>query len=110
MSENKQYTALWLILLVGCVMDLTGCAGMELLTEQDKMNAIVIPDGVTVEVHEWRHSYPGFISRFNAYADLSNNKIYTLKDNACLLEHEVKHFTDGLGHEGWPERLLRCMS
>lgn len=71
----------------------------------------VIPDNVQVLEFDSPSEYPAQLQKYQAYTILLSNGalVYTVKDNDCLLEHELLHCERGVpGHEGFPDYLMRC--
>ena len=73
-------------------------------------SSIQIPENTQVLEFDSPSEYPPQFQKWQAYTVLLDDGalIYTIIGNECLLEHEIKHVTDGAGHDGWPKRLMEC--
>jgi len=73
-------------------------------------SSIQIPENTQVLEFDSPSEYPPQFQRFQAYTVLMDDGalIYTIRGNECLLEHEVWHVENGVGHDDMPDYLKRC--
>ena len=84
---------------------------MVVVTLMSGCTSIQIPDNVQVIEVESQSEYPLSMQKWQAYTLLMDGGaiIYTIKDNDCLLAHELIHAKRGKpGHDGFPDYLMRC--
>lgn len=110
-TDNQMRVGSWLLsiaIVIACIF-MNGCSSMEIITT----DTIEIPGNTIVKEFNSPSEYPKEIrdlgvNGFTYLYPTGLNVIYTIKGNACILEHEVKHVEDGSGHDGWPKRLMEC--
>ncbi len=102
----KEY--LFLIVLLLIVTFLPACSSFEVVTEDDKINQLMstVPSDVEVKFVD-KSYFTGLLANANGFYNEGTKTIYTLY-NACVLEHEIYHAKYGLGHDHFPQRLMRC--
>ena len=85
-----------------------GCSQMQIVTEDDKIGALIESAPKDVKINIVDESYfTGLLEGKNGYYCQSTKTIYTIYD-ACVVEHEIYHAVHGLGHEHFPDRLMNC--
>lgn len=81
-------------------------------TEEDAYTEAVktIPYGIKLIEYSDPRYYPkdAVETHVLAYFSPSTNTIHTIKGNACLLKHEIRHSKGDHTHEGWSKYLMSC--
>ena len=109
---DKRIFALDITFSVFCfvcvILALTGCSGMQIVTEDDKIAALIesAPKDVNINIVDASY-FTGLLEGNSGYYNQHTKTIHSI-NNACVVEHEIRHATHGLGHDHFPGRLMRC--
>lgn len=103
-SEDVKDIIILLLLMVLLTL-LPGCSSFEIITDQDKIDAVVIPDNVTVTYFDTRYEYQKYTGMRwcgNSVWESVGGKcdIYLVKRYEVLI-HELSHCSDGEWHKGY---------
>ena len=103
---SKDYLLLIALLIVVTLMP--ACSSFEVVTEDDRIEQLIktIPDDVKLSFVD-KSYFKGLLSNANGFYNEGTKTIYTVY-NSCVLEHEIYHARYGLGHDHFPQRLMRC--
>jgi hypothetical protein len=103
---TKQYLLLVALLIV--VTFMPACSSVEVVTEDDRIEQLIktIPDDVKLSFVD-KSYFKGLLAGNNGYYNQYTKTIHSVYDS-CVLEHEIYHARYGLGHDHFPQRLMRC--
>ncbi len=97
--------------LMMAIVFLFGCSTMSIEYPEDKIAAIKVPANVFVVWHDTPENIPmhngGHVDGITVKSD-GFYVAHVIRGNACIFEHEIKHASGDMSHDGWSKRLLEC--
>lgn len=109
--DRKQIAILLLVLIAVVLMP--GCSSFKIEYPEDKIAAIKVPANVFVVWHDTPENVPmhngGHVDGITIKSPRADFYVaHVIRGNACIFEHEIKHASGDMTHDGWSKRLLEC--